>query len=522
MYLTLYCFLLCTSVVRGAISVVLRPDAPALERLAAEELASYLSRMGNARPAILQNPQSGSIYLGVLPAGIDPASRDYVTRSLAGQDPDSFVLRTAGDRLVIYGNTPRANLYGAYEYLRTLGVRWYYPGTDNEVVPKAAARTDGYSVCQMPSFHKRGIIVLPTTHGLDELIQFAARMKLNTIGMHSSEGFDAARKRIESWGLKADLERHFFGENFCPDDQAQLARERNRFADLVRQLPPDMTEFFLWVADKFLSPCASPAYADYNVSDLVLRFSKEMAKTLEELRPGARLAFLSYLSTWALPRHEKPDGRLLLEWAPIFQSFTRSIADKESTINTKLRTDFEAQLRLFGPANTQVLGYWLDDTLFSRAHYGKLPYNPEALKSDLVYFRGLGIPAVTTFGVITGRDYFLQHASPVVFLYPALLWNTATDPRAEMREYCRSYFEDENAIQIYDLLADADGMVGVENERIQYGNVNASEFLGKVGKALRLSTALLEGQHSTLLRGRAARLTAEVASRYLEENGPRP
>jgi hypothetical protein len=518
--LTFCCLILCTSLANGAISVVLRPDASALERLAAEELASYLSRMGNARPAIVPTPQSGSVYLGALPADIDLASRDYVTRSLAGQDPDSFVLRTAGGRLVIYGNSPRANLYGAYEYLRTLGVRWYYPGADNEVVPKAAARTDGYSVRQTPSFHKRGIIVFPTTAGLDELIQFAARMKLNTIGMHSSEGFDAARKRIESWGLKADLERHFFGENFCPDDQEQLDRERKRVVNLVRQLPSDMTEFFLWVADKFLSPCASPAYAGYNVSDLVLKFSKDMAKALEELRPGAKFAFLSYLSTWEPPRHEEPDGRLLLEWAPIFQSFTHSIADEESTINTRLRTDFETYLRLFGPENTQVLGYWLDDTLFSRAHYGKVPYNPEALKSDMVYFRGLGIPAVTTFGVITGRDYFLQHASPAVFLYPTLLWNTAADPRAEMREYCRSYFDDEGAMQIYDLIADADRMVGIENARIQYGSVNAPEFLGKVAKALRLSTELLQGHHSPVMRGRAARLIAEVASRYVEEYGP--
>jgi hypothetical protein len=178
-------------------------------------------------------------------------------------------------------------------------------------------------------------------------------------------------------------------------------------------------------------------------------------------------------------------------------------------------------LRLFGPANSQVLGYWLDDTLFSRAHYGKLPYNPDALQSDLAYFRALGIPAITTFGVITGRDYFLQHASPAVFLYPALLWRTQADTRAIMREYCGSYFGDEAAIRIYDLLADADRMLGVENERIEYGDLNAPEFLGKVGKALQMSTALLERQKSPAMRGRAGRLVAEVASRYVEEYGPR-
>jgi hypothetical protein len=45
-----------------------------------------------------------------------------------------------------------------------------------------------------------------------------------------------------------------------------------------------MDEFLLWVADQFLAPCASPAYAGYNVSDLVLRFSKEMAKAARAAR----------------------------------------------------------------------------------------------------------------------------------------------------------------------------------------------------------------------------------------------
>lgn len=90
----------------------------------------------------------------------------------------------------------------------------------------------------------------------------------------------------------------------------------------------------------------------------------------------------------------------------------------------------------------------------------------------------------------------------------------------QRRIHCRSYFDDEGAMQIYDLIADADRMVGIENARIQYGSVNAPEFLGKVAKALRLSTELLQGHHSPVMRGRAARLIAEVASRYVEEYGP--
>ncbi|MFN7997497.1 MAG: DUF4838 domain-containing protein [Bryobacteraceae bacterium] len=510
-----------TTAFAAPISIVLSPGATVIDKLAVRELSAYVELMGNEKPAVAAIPATGQIYLGALPSDIDGPTRDAIGHALAGKDQDSFVLRSIGSRLIVYGNSPRANLYGVYAYLESLGVRWYYPGADNEVVPTAQPKLEGYNLVEVPAFHKRGIIVFPNTQGLDDLIPFAARARLNTIGLHSSDGYGSAAKRIEEWGLTPSLERHFFGESFCPDDRVQIERERRRLAEFVRELPPEMHDYFLWVADKYLSPCSSGPYSDYNVSDLVLRFSKEMALTLDQLRPGAKFAFLSYLSTWEMPRHEKPDARLLLEWAPISQSFTFALTDKRSAVNFGLRARFEEQLKLFGPANTQVLGYWLDDTLFSRAHYGRISYNPEALQADLVYLHELGIPAVTTFGIMTGRDYFLQHASPAVFLYPALLWDSGANVRSLMADYCRSYFGEDGAVRIYDLLAQADRIVPVESGRARYENLNTAAFLRTVSEATRLATDMLNRQNTPLMRGRAARLLAEVASRYIEALGPR-
>jgi hypothetical protein len=152
--LKLCSFSLWASIAHAGISIVLGPGAAPAERLAASQLTSYLSRMGNERPMTVRAPKTGPIYLGLLPADIDADSRHFIEHLLAGQDPDSFVLRTANRRLIIYGNSPRASLYGGYEYLRSLGVRRHYPGEDNEVVPNASIRLEGY----IPSFHKRGII----------------------------------------------------------------------------------------------------------------------------------------------------------------------------------------------------------------------------------------------------------------------------------------------------------------------------------------------------------------------------
>ncbi len=53
----------------------------------------------------------------------------------------------------------------------------------------------------------------------------------------------------------------------------------------------------------------------------------------------------------------------------MFQSFGAAIDNPSSPANAEYRKDFEALVKMFGGARTQVLGYWLDDTLFSRTHY---------------------------------------------------------------------------------------------------------------------------------------------------------
>ena len=69
-------------------------------------------------------------------------------------------------------------------------------------------------------------------------------------------------------------------------------------------------------------------------------------------------------------------------------------------------------------------------------------------------------------------------------------------------------------MEIYDLIAEADRMVAVENGQIRYQNLNAPAFLERVSKAVSLTTALLDRQTSALMRARAARLLSEVVSRY--------
>jgi hypothetical protein len=506
----------------GAITIVLPDGASAPVRFAARELVKYLTAMGNAKPKVVQSPEEGDIYLGILPGVLSREERRVIETKLKGAESDSFIIRSVGNCLVVYGNSPRAHLYGTYHYLETLGARWYFPGPANEVVPRAAVRLDGYDIWQVPSFRKRGILIFSTTPGFEDLVDFAAKAKLNTIGLHAipysqerDVGLDYATKVAAPRGLTVDIERHLFGSAFCPDDAASLEREKKTLLDYVGLLPADMNRFFLWPADTYLTPCTSPQYAHYTASDLGMWFANQMVMTLHKSRPQAEFAFLSYLSTWRPPEYEKPMPGVILEWAPMFQSFAYGLDDPRSRTNGEYRTDFEALLKIFGGGNTQVLGYWLDDTLFSRTFYGHLPYNPGALQDDLSYYDRMGVRAVTTFGVITGRDYFLSHASPAVFLYPRLLWDVGANTRELMQDFCRNYFGSESALEVFDALAEADRMVYVEKHHLQAQALDDREFVATVSRAMRVAGVLLNSQEDAQKRARAALLVDEVVSRLI-------
>ncbi|MEM2126220.1 MAG: alpha-glucuronidase family glycosyl hydrolase, partial [Candidatus Methanosuratincola sp.] len=55
-----------------------------------------------------------------------------ILKELGELDNDGFIIRGIGEILLILGKTSRATLFGVYHYLQILGVRWYFPGEENE------------------------------------------------------------------------------------------------------------------------------------------------------------------------------------------------------------------------------------------------------------------------------------------------------------------------------------------------------------------------------------------------------
>lgn len=106
--------------------------------LAAHELQTYIGKATGAKLPIdfgtpetrrkrVVRPGEGRL---VLETRIDPSAEISADGS-----EDVFRLQQAGDTVTISGNSDTATLYGAYQFLGDLGVRWFLPGEIGEHVP---------------------------------------------------------------------------------------------------------------------------------------------------------------------------------------------------------------------------------------------------------------------------------------------------------------------------------------------------------------------------------------------------
>src|SRR5438045_3016201 len=92
---------------------------------AADEMKKYLNEMGADATVAKddQPPPERAILIG--PSKHVDALGVKLDKEKLGND--GFVLKTVGKHLVIAGPGPRGSMYGTYDVLEKLGVRWFTP-----------------------------------------------------------------------------------------------------------------------------------------------------------------------------------------------------------------------------------------------------------------------------------------------------------------------------------------------------------------------------------------------------------
>lgn len=433
---------------KNEVNIVVKRDANEVEKFAAQELADYLGMMTEKQICVTDKSLDGSIYVGCSPDKESSAFND-----LMSLHSDSFIIRNVGNDVIIQGKTPRGTLYGVYEYLQKLGARWYFPGKENEFIPKREELLlKGIDIKESPDMDHRSVVIYHWEEGFQDWIDFSAKTKLNAIHIHSNEGIDQMSDLVASRGLDFNIRRHFFGDKYSYRNVDDLEKNKALVTDYVSKLPSQINEFFLWPADVVL--LLGDKFEDWSISDVVLSFTNEMSTAIRKLRPDARMSFLAYWSTWDAPKKVRPIESVFLELAHIHQCFSHSIADPECPVNSKeVAPVIDDLLEIFDPSDTHVLGYWLDASLFGRGVYqelsGRLPTEGSILQQDIKYYKNKGVTKISTFAVNLDKTYFSKFASPSVFQYPALLWDVDADLSSEVITFCENYYGDGSLQEIF-------------------------------------------------------------------------
>ena len=152
----------------------------------------------------------------------------------------------------------------------------------------------------------------------------------------------------------------------------------------------------------------------------------------------------------------KPIDGVFLELAPMYRCFSHAISDPTCPINSKdILPVIENLLEVFDPAESHVLGYWLDASLFGRSRYkalsGRMPQMGYIAKQDIEYYKSKGISNISTFAVGVDKKYLSRYASPMLFHYPALLWDVESDLKSQLIDFCENYYGHRSIAEVFQM-----------------------------------------------------------------------
>jgi hypothetical protein len=216
--------------------------------------------------------------------------------------------------------------------------------------------------------------------------------------------------------------------NCCAHSTEALDIIAENAVKYARILPSSTHRYFYWLDDG--APiCYCDECRHFSASEQALLIENAVIRKLRAQVPTATLAHLAYISTMKPPQKVKPEEGIFLEFAPIYRSWSRPLADENALPDINKPENGEVithgntiellkqNLEVFGNAKAQVLEYWLDVSLQSRWQQPsvKLSFHPAICKSDVNTYGNLGIKHITTFAAYINGNY-LQKYKDVSFI----------------------------------------------------------------------------------------------------------
>ena len=180
---------------RALLPVVISPQAVGETRAAANELASYLSKISGAKFEVKTGDGTIGIVAGTaadFPALLDPDS--------AITARENYILRSEKGRLLLIGQTSQAVEHAVWDVLHRLGHRQFFPGPTWEIIPHSPTLSIEVNVTESPDYHSR--LIWPGYGYLKERTEVCeqwnrrnrATSGIKLVSGHSYEGFMKRRE----------------------------------------------------------------------------------------------------------------------------------------------------------------------------------------------------------------------------------------------------------------------------------------------------------------------------------------
>ncbi len=449
-----------------AVRIDVPSDASITERFAASEMRRYLEAMLEVR---VTPDANRSISIATRREGDE--WWDRFDHGITGSGPDSFIVLSEPDRLVLRGGGDRGTLYSVYDVLETGGCRWFLPGPDGEVVPTIANLSiPAGERIEEPAFHHREISS-PGGPGMTtaEIVDWEVKNRLNRDfnlrkdpGWAKRGGFPQWHWIAHNYSFILDPEEHFEAnpEWFAlyKNRRVKLGKESanvcttnpeviDYFANFVIEWfsdHPEGTVFPLSPPDGLIRWCECPeclklggrnftAGAEGSMSRRHMTFINSIARKVAPSFPDRKILLLAYQN------FVDPVGDMKMEPNVIVQPVNYGAFGKPMTdpANKRQRERFEEWSRISHP-ESGTPGIW-DYTLLQVDELSGPRLTPLPLAGviaqNIRFLHGLG-----------GRLYFTQagpisDVNPFAFYAAAkLLWNPDIDLDELLEDFCSRFY----------------------------------------------------------------------------------
>ena len=430
--------------------IVIDPSATPPERTAATELAAMLRQIAGPEFLIQTNaeaPEPGSFIL----VGAGEAARSTFTKvPFDALGPEEFVIKTAGNRLLLAGGRPRGTLYAVSRFLQEqCGVRWWAPWASR--VPKQSTLSVGeLDLRQKPAFEYRESFWYPAFDA-----DWSWR---NGCNGHSSRLTAERGGRIDYKGFVHTFyplvppEKHFaehpewfsFIQGKRTTERAQLCLTNPKLRDfMVERVKAWLRESpgagiisvsqNDWHGACQCAECKALDEAEGTHAATMLALVNYVAERIEPEFPRVAVDTLAYQYTRKPPKTLRPRPNVIVRLCSIECNF-REPLDHPS--NAAFANDIRGWSKL-----CQRLYVWDYTTDF--AHYVQPHPNWFALGPNLRFFQLHNVRGVFEQGAY--QSHGSEMAELRAWVLAQLLWNPHQDERTLIREFVEGYYGPEAA-----------------------------------------------------------------------------